>query len=442
VPGSGAGRQAAVYLQAFVLLQMACQVALLVEALSPLRVLLRSAAFGLSLVALVFIPGVARLHPARRWLLAALVFVALGLVHPNTNTLLSAVGQISLYVAIAAPVWWVCRLAVTPDVCRRVILIYWMFSTLSAGVGVLQASFPGRFQPALSKNVKEELKDSLKITLASGERIYRPMGLTDVPGGAAAAGGNAVLFSLAFLTQRRSKLLRWAAIGSMMVGLFCLLLCQVRSALIMAGINTLVYLGLLLRRGEFGKTTWVLLVVGAVVLGGSAWALEVGGETVTSRLSTLVEDRATTVYYSNRGHFLEDTVTELLPRYPVGAGLGRWGMMNQYFADNSIPGSEMIWVEIQWTGWLLDGGVPLVVCYCGALLAACWTAFRIASTRLSAELGSQGALLLVLNVGAIGITFGYPLFISQSGLEIWLLNALIFTSACWLAREARKKRAA
>jgi hypothetical protein len=434
-------RQAALYLQAFILLQIVCQSALLVEALSPLRIVLRTATFGLSLAALVLIPGGSCVHPARPWLLASLVLVTLGLVHPNANTLLSGVGQIGLYVAIAAPIWWACRLNITPGVCRRVLLIYWMFYTLGAGMGVLQATFPGRFQPALSKNIKDELKDALKITLASGERVYRPMGLTDYPGGAAAAGVAAVLFSLAFLTQRRSALLRWAALGSMMVGLFCLFMCQVRSSLVLAGINTAVYLGLLLRRGELGKTTWALSAVGAVVAGSFLWAVSVGGDAVTNRLGTLVEDQAATVYYRNRGQFLDHTLTELLPAYPLGAGLGRWGMINQYFADNSLPESYPIWVEIQWTGWLLDGGVPLVLSYSAALLTACWTAWKISSTRLSSELASQGALLLATTLGAIAGTFNYPYFISQSGLEIWLLNAVVFTAAYRLGREARALRA-
>jgi hypothetical protein len=76
-----------------------------------------------------------------------------------------------------------------------------------------------------------------------------------------------------------------------------------------------------------------------------------------------------------------------------------------------------------------------------ALLLACWTTWKIANTRLSGELASQGALLLVITIGAIGITFGYPLFIGQGGLEVWLLNAVVFTCACRVARQARTTRA-
>jgi hypothetical protein len=433
---------AALYLQVFIVSQMVCQCALLVEAFSPLRIVLRTAAFGLSLAALVFIPGNNRVHPATPYMAASLFILTLGLVHPNTNTLVSALGQIGLYLAIVAPLWWACRLNITPTVSRRVFLIYWIFATLGAGVGVLQASFPGRFQPALSKNLRDELKEGLKITLANGQRVYRPMGLTDYPGGAAAAGGGAVIFSLAFLTQRRNPFLRWLAVGSMMLGLFCLLLCQVRAALIMAGINTFVYLGVLLWRGEFGKTTGALAVIGAVVAVTFAWAFSVGGGVVTKRLNSLVENQAAEVYYSNRGRFLEHTLTDLLPSYPLGAGLGRWGMINQYFADNSLPDSYPIWAEIQWTGWVIDGGAPLVLSYSAALAAACWAAWRISASRLSSELAGQGAILLASNLAAVASTFSYPIFISQGGLEIWLLNAVVFTAACIAARDARIRKVA
>ncbi len=38
-------------------------------------------------------------------------------------------------------------------------------------------------------------------------------------------------------------------------------------------------------------------------------------------------------YQENRGGFVAQTFGELLDRYPLGAGLGRWGMMQIYFAN-------------------------------------------------------------------------------------------------------------
>src|SRR4029077_13654235 len=119
--------------------------------------------------------------------------------------------------------------------------------------------------------------------------------------------------------------------------------------------------------------------------GSFAWAVSVGGKVVTGRLATLTQDRPGKVYYNSRGHFIEELVTEWVPKYPLGAGLGRWGMMNRYFGDNSHPSRSMLWVEIQWTGWVFDGGLPLILIYLVAILMACWTAWRIALSRFPGD---------------------------------------------------------
>ena len=36
-------------------------------------------------------------------------------------------------------------------------------------------------------------------------------------------------------------------------------------------------------------------------------------------------------------------------------------MMLHYFGDRYNAESPQIWAEIQWTGWLLDGGIPLMI---------------------------------------------------------------------------------
>src|SRR5262249_5098077 len=170
-----------------------------------------------------------------------------------------------------------------------------------------------------------------------------------------------------------------------------------------------------------------LLVV--LVVGTFYWAVAVGGEVVTRRLSTLIEQDSGQGYYTNRGLFLEHTVVTLLPEYPLGAGLGRWGVMNAYFGEHGDPERQPIWAEIQLTGWLLDGGVPLVFAYLAAVLIACRTAYRIAIRAPAQSLATWGALIFAYDVGALALTFNYPLFIGQSGMEFWLLNATLFAAA-------------
>src|SRR5206468_1166203 len=135
------------------------------------------------------------------------------------------------------------------------------------------------------------------------------------------------------------------------------------------------------RRGQLARLSGFAVVFSLLVGGSFFWALLIAPDAVTKRLLTLVEDDPTKVYYKNRGQFLEHTITTLLPQYPFGAGIGRWGMMYQYFGDKENTAGRAIWSDIMWTGWLLDGGVPLVVVYVLALLIALITSWRLAIDR-------------------------------------------------------------
>ena len=149
-------------------------------------------------------------------MILALVIVGLEIIHPSTNSFLAGVVHIAFYLAIAAPLFWVTRLDVTARVMRCLLFILWAFHTLSAGVGVLQAHYPGRFQPAVSTVIQDmgERADAYKMQMADGESVWRPMGLTDMPGGAASAGLAAVLYGLGFLLQSKSWMQRVFSIGS------------------------------------------------------------------------------------------------------------------------------------------------------------------------------------------------------------------------------------
>jgi hypothetical protein len=436
--------RASLWLQTFILLQIGCQVILLFETMAGLRVAIRTAAFGVSLAMLAFLPGRSSLHPAWKSALVIMGVLGLNLLHTAPSTALAGLAQVLLYVAILAPLFWVARLPVTPPVLRRILLLLWVFHTISAGFGVLQVTFPGRFQPSLSSAIVAQgqtYTDSLKITLANGEKVLRPMGLTDSPGGAAAAGLYAALFGLGFFINERGWLIRLASVGSMGIGLFCIYLSQVRSILVMVAICVVVFGAVLLHRGERQRLLALCLVVMAAVLGSFIWAVAVGGEAVSRRLATLVEDSPDRIYYHHRGKFLEWTITELLPEYPLGAGLGRWGMTNYYFADNNDPTNPPIWSEIQWTSWALDGGIPLILAYSTALILAMVIACRVALGRLPGYLPTWGSLVLAYDISAMAVTFNYPLFIGQGGLEFWLINATLFAAAsrAWAWRRPRAK---
>jgi hypothetical protein len=435
-----AERRAAIWVWTFVLSEFACQVGLLINALGSARVVMRSAAFGLSLVLLLLVPGGERRHPSRAWLIAALAIVALSIFHPTTNSLVAGFAQCMLYVAVAAPVLWTSRLRLSEATFRQVLLALWAFHTASAGLGVLQMHYPGRFQPNVSTAIQGMgvMADAYKIRLANGETVWRAMGLTDTPGGAASAGLYAVVFALAVFLHSRQGPLRILSLGGAGIGLFCLYIGQVRSLLVMAGICSAALIGVLAYRGDLKRVVGLALVLPPLVLATLVWATCIGGEQTVNRLRTLVEDRPDEVYAHNRGNFLAQTVYELMPQYPLGAGLGRWGMMRNYFGDETNPDSPMIWVEIQWTGWLLDGGVPLVIVYATAVGLACRISLRIALSRRPGRIPLWGALLFALNVATIAVTFNYPLFISQGGMEFWFLNGCLFAATLTTDQKVRR----
>ncbi len=424
----------------FIAFQFATQIALLVPQAPIVRVGLRIGAFGASLALLLYLRGRGQRHPAAPFLGATIAILLLSFFNPGTNNLLSGIAHIALYLAILAPVFWVSRLRVTTHTLRQTILLLWCLNTASAGVGILQVYYPGRFQPALSSVIVgqgEGYVGSLYITTASGERVFRPMGLTDTPGGAGSAGMYAVLLGMGLFLVMRGFWTRVALGASMAAGITAIYLSQVRATLLMTAACVMAFVMLLGWRGRIAKVGMIASLVALVAILSFAWAVALAGRTVPDRLATLWEDPAGDVYYQNRGVFLEQTASDLLPRYPFGAGLGRWGMMEVYFG-NTDPLRPSIWVEIQWTAWLIDGGVPLIVAYTAALVAALGFAFRLVRTReldRAPELWTWAALILAYNVGAVALTFSYPVFIGQLGLQFWLLNATLFSALVWWRRE-------
>lgn len=417
----------------FIVFQLLCQMALLVEDIGPLRMFVRMASFGASLGLLLFLRGDhGRRHPATGAALLIMLILGVEIFHPQTISLVAGSAQAGLYIAVLAPLLWVPRTRTDLRVLRRAVLILWTFHTVSAAVGVLQVYFPGQFQPPISTIILAKGKgylDSLMITTVTGVRVFRPMGLTDAPGGASISGLYAVLIGTGFFLTRRTPLVLAASAASMATGMVVLYLSQVRAVLIMTGIAVCVVAGVLAWRRDAARLATLAATVTVVALTGWVAAMSLAGPSVARRMATLVQQRPGAVYYDSRGRFFEEAVTKMLPESPIGSGLGRWGMIYSYFgggAENSV------WVEIQWAGWIIDGGLPLVLAYLAALAIALWTAWKIArAPRIpgAADLPFWGAIVLAQGVGALALTFSFPIFLSQPGMEFWLLNAALFTAA-------------
>ncbi len=426
----------------FIAVQILCQLALLVEALAPLRVVFRIFSFGASLGMLVLVPGRSMRHPALPFVLAAMAFTTLNIFHPETGSYLAAGAQLGIQFSVMVPLLWVTRLRMDAAAFRRTLALLFLFNAASAAVGVLQVYFPGQFQPTLSSvvaNLGENYNQSLQFEVAGGQRIFRPFGLTDTPGGAATGAFYSVLLGAGFLISSKRGVIRALSVGGIFLGIVSLYLCQVRATAVMLLVCLLAIAGVLALNGRLMRMTKLVLVVGGFAIAGFGWAVTLGGDAITQRWGSLVEAEAGEVYYNNRGYFLEGSIGYFLPEYPLGAGLGRYGMANAYFGDRS---QRSLWAEIQWTAWIFDGGIPVLVLYPLGLIVSLIWALRLAFLRDDAhEFWLWGTILVGYNLGAIAITFSYPFFLSQSGMVFWLLNAALFGAYQHAVRQAPRPAA-
>ncbi|GAP95132.1 hypothetical protein [Leptolyngbya sp. NIES-2104] len=419
------------WLHAFVLVQFLLQILLLFPEISGFRIVMRAGAFALSLGLLWKVPKTGIQHPAKPWAIAVLCIMLLQFFwHPYLSSLPAGFAQCLMYLAILAPLFWVSRLKLSDEGFYGLIYLLWGFHTLSSIVGVLQVYYPEVFQFAVSSVIEEGQYggDQLKITLANGSYIYRPAGLSDTPGSAAISGFYALLLGTGIALQARNLVIRLISTASVPIGLFCIYLSQVRSTLIVSLICLLVIALVLIQLKRFGQVAIMAGTMIVLAIATTHWAVGIGGEMLSDRFLSLLAESPDTVIYQNRGVFLEETIVDLIPKYPFGAGLGRWGMMNDYFGNNYNPLTYPLWAEIQWTGWVFDGGIPLVVAYSGAIIAACCGVWRVISDRFS-PLQLWAGIIFAYNMGAIAITFGYPLFMSQAGMEFWLINTALFVAA-------------
>ncbi|HET7231349.1 MAG TPA: hypothetical protein VFJ16_15175 [Longimicrobium sp.] len=426
-------RRGAPLVQTFVLVLLGCQVALILPGIGPLRLFVRVAAFGLSLVLLAAVRGRGRRHPAFVPAAGVVGVLLLALASPGTVNLTAGAAQAALYVAVMAPLFWASRLAPDIRVVRQTALILWLFHTASSVLGVLQVYFPGKLQPPISTIIMAKgpgYLNNLMITTASGVRVFRPMGLSDIPGGASVSALYAVLFGTGFFLTRRTPWAMAVSALSMAAGFTCLYLSQVRSVLLMTGIALAVVVGVLAWRRDLPRLALLGGAAMAVAIGGYAAAMSMAGPAVARRMASLTAQRPGGVYYNERGRFFSDALNKTLPEAPFGRGLGHWGMTATYFGGGNDP--HATWVEIQWAGWIVDGGAPLVILYIAALLVSLLAVWKVARGRAppgAPDLPFWGTVVLAHGIGAFALTFSFPLFVSQPGMEFWLLNALLLAAA-------------
>jgi hypothetical protein len=100
---------------------------------------------------------------------------------------------------------------------------------------------------------------------------------------------------------------------------------------------------------------------------------------------------------------------------PLGQGLGRWGMAGGYF------GTTDLWAEIQFTGWMIDGGILLIALYVGALIVTALAEYRVATMNQFSRLAQCGGVVLAANLGTAAMIFSFTPFVAQVGIQYWFL---------------------
>ena len=158
-------------------------------------------------------------------------------------------------------------------------------------------------------------------------------------------------------------------------------------------------------------------------------AVALGGAAITDRVNSLFASDPISVYQVARGTQLSFTFFDLLFQYPLGAGLGRWGMAAGYFGS-AASASRSIWAEIQFTGWMIDGGVLMVFAYMGALAVTTVSEWRIAQATQYPRLAVCAAVILAANLGPAIMVISFTPFVAQVGIQYWFLAGALHGVAC------------
>ena len=192
-----------------------------------------------------------------------------------------------------------------------------------------------------------------------------------------------------------------------------------------------------LRQGRTADGLVSLGVGGVLVAGAFIWAMAVGGDVLVARFSGLVSNGVLHTFREQRGAFLTYTVSELLYEFPFGAGLGRWGMMHVYFGDAALWQAPPIHVEIQPTGWLLDGGVPLWAAMGGALVLAVRTDLPGGAAQRS-TLQDAATAIVCLQLTVLCLCLTGPVFNTQLGIQFWAVTGAVIGPLLASPAESRR----
>lgn len=435
-PGVQAGAAAAPwgFPELFVISQTALPALLYLPGTQVIRLPLRFSAFGISLAAFFWWQMQSRhrppAHRAYPWVAAVMGLLTIMLSSPYTSSLVGGLAHMMVYFAVMSPLFWAPVFVRTPEHLARLLAIVLICSGINSAVGVLQVYDPARWMPAeLSRIVTEGAIGLGAVTYMgpNGQVIIRPPGLFDTPGAVAGPGMFAALLGVIF---GLSPIAAWKRAGSFALaaaGIAAIYLSQVRISLVVTLLMFGLYAAILVRQRRAAKATAFAMLAAGVVVGSFVVAVTLGGTSIMNRFMTLFSDDPLAVYYRARGVQLDITFSQLLFDYPLGAGLGRWGMAAAYFGSTTLPG---LWAEIQITGWMIDGGVAMIALYVGALVAAARSQYRLAIQGRYPRIAVCAGVVFAANLGIAAMVFSFTPFVTQIGIQYWFLTGALHGVAC------------
>ena len=417
------------WLEVFVVSQTVLPALLFIPGLSAGRTPIRVSAYAIAMAAWVLLsrrgrsgPG-ASSYPARSWLWVCVFWVGASVLHPNSYSLVAAAAQAALYIAVVSPAFWGPLAVRSKQQLPRMLALLFLCNALSSLVGVAQVFRPETFNPPVIPAMNNAFQGEDLIYEANGQKIMRPCGLTDTPGAVAPAGLAAALLGLCWALRPIALWKRLACVGLAFVGMAAIYYTQVRLTVVMLGISLFTFTVFLAAQKDFRRVALLGVLGTVVVVGASVWVVRSSGDAVNERLMTLFTSDPAKLYQESRGGFVRHAFEEVLWDYPLGYGMGWWGMIHSSFGDPQRP--SPIWVEVMWPAWIYDGGFPLLLAYVGALVVAMLDSIRIALWSKDREVAYWGAVIVAFNLSVLATCFSFVAFLSPIGIQFWLLAAAL-----------------
>ncbi len=366
--------------------------------------------------------------PALPWLTGTLAWLVVSIFHPNGYSLTTACGQVALYYSVLSPAYWADKATASSTQIGRLMAVLLACGALSALLGIAQIYRPDTFNPPVIPALSNQYQgENVMFKTDDGRKLLRPCGLTDTPGAASLAGTTSALLGLAWLVRPSALWKRLAGLAAAAAGLAVIYFSQARFPLVMLAASGVILFAIFIiqgRRAQAGLLAIVGTLLGVVAL---VWVARNVGTGVVERFAPLFAKDATSFYAESRGVFVEEAFNRIIWEYPLGYGLGWWGMIHSTFGDPARP--SPIWAEVMWPAWIFDGGIPLMTLYAVAAAVAAWNSFKIALRYKSRELGFWAAVITASDVGILASCFSFTPFLAPLGLQFWLQSAALHAAS-------------